>query len=168
MKTRLPVVSAIAAALLAGCASLYDARVPSSDVAQTMPLNWVETGAPNAPVPKRDWWRGFGSAELSALVDNAIAANPDMAIAAEHIVQAEAQVRVAGASLFPALNLGVDTGRRETRPPGGPWRGDNSSSLGLSASYEVDLWGGIAAGVRSADWALHATRFDAETVRLTL
>jgi NodT family efflux transporter outer membrane factor (OMF) lipoprotein len=161
-------VSTVAAALLGGCASLYDSPIPSFDVAPTVPGHWVEAGAKAELVLTREWWRGFGSAELSGFIDYALQANPDMAIAAEHIAQAEAQVRVAGASLFPALNLGIDTSRRESRPPGGPWRGDNSSSLGLSASYEVDLWGGIAAGVRSANWALNATRFDRETVRLTL
>lgn len=158
----------IAAALLGGCASLYDSPIPSFDIAPTVPGHWVEAGAKAGLVLTREWWRGYGSSELSGLIDYALQANPDMAIAAEHIAQAEAQVRVAGASLFPALNVGVDTSRRETRPPGGPWRGDSSSSLGLSASYEVDLWGGIAAGVRSANWTLKASRFDSETVRLTL
>ena len=133
-----------------------------------MPGHFVEAGAGNAVLLTQDWWRGFGSPELSGFIDNALLANPDMAIAMERVRQAEAQVRVAGASLFPALNLGADTSRRETRPPGGPFRGDSSSNLGLSASYEVDLWGGIAAGVRSAEWGLKASRFDRETVRLTL
>ena len=98
----------------------------------------------------------------------ALSANPDMAIAAEHVRQAEAQVRIAGATLFPALNFGAGTARRETRPQGGSWSGDNSSSAALSASYEIDLWGRNASGVRAAESSLRATRFDQETVRLTL
>src|SRR5204862_71753 len=71
-------------------------------------------------------------------------------------------------SLFPVLNFGAGTGRREVRPDGGSWSGTNSSDASLGASYELDLWGGIAAGVRSAKSSLNATRFDQETVRLTL
>src|SRR6185295_17803161 len=82
--------------------------------------------------------------------------------------QAEAQVRIAGASLFPGLDFSASTGRRETRPQGRTWTRADSSSASLSASYEIDLWGGIAAGVRSAESSLAATRFDQETVRLTL
>ena len=38
----------------------------------------------------------------------------------------------------------------------------------FSASYELDLWGRNAAGVRAAESSLRATRYDLETVRLTL
>ena len=47
-----------------------------------------------------------------------------MAIAAEHVRQAEAQVRIAGSTLFPALNFGADTARLETHPQGGSWSGE--------------------------------------------
>jgi NodT family efflux transporter outer membrane factor (OMF) lipoprotein len=91
-----------------------------------------------------------------------------MTIAAERVRQAEAQVRIAGASLFPALNLNAATARRETHPDGGPWKGADSSSAALSASYEIDLWGRNASGRRAAEASLRASRFDRETVRLTL
>jgi len=160
--------TAIAVAMLGACASLQDPPSPAPGAAASMPGHWAEDSASGAIPLSRDWWNGFGSVELSGLVEGALAANPDLAIAAERIRQAEAQVRIAGASLFPALNLGADTSRHESRPPGGQWRGESSSGLGLSASYEVDLWGGIAAGVRSTEWSLRASRFDRETVRLTL
>jgi len=133
-----------------------------------MPAGWTEQGASDAVALTRDWWRTFRSDELSALIDAALRANPDMAIAAERVRQAEAQVRIAGATLFPALDFSAGTARRETRPDGGRWSGVDSSGASLSASYEIDLWGRNAAGVRSADASLRAARFDEETVRLTL
>ena len=133
-----------------------------------LPASWTEPGAPDAvPIPA-DWWRSFGSAELSALIDASLKASPDMAIAAERVLQAEAQVRIAGATLFPVLNFNAATASRETRPYGGSWSGANSSSGALSASYEIDLWGRNAAGVRAAQSSLRAVRFDGDTVRLTL
>jgi NodT family efflux transporter outer membrane factor (OMF) lipoprotein len=162
---RFPLIPAVLAALALGaCATAGDPPAP----APAMPAAWAESGAADAAAPARDWWRGYGSVELTALIDAAMRASPDMAIAAEHVRQAEAQVRIAGSTLFPALNFGAATGRRETRPQGGPWRGANSSDAAFSASYEVDLWGRNAAGVRAATSSLRATRFDRETVRLTL
>ena len=133
-----------------------------------VPPAWAEPAPSGAACPPPDWWRSFGSEELSALIDAALSANPDMAIAAERVRQAEAQVRIAGATLFPALNFGAATSRRETRPDGGSWSRNDGSSAAFSASYEIDLWGRNAAGVRSAESSLRASRFDLETVRLTL
>ena len=158
------VFAALATLALGACATVGN---PTASV-PAMPEAWAESGAPDAAAPAPDWWRSFGSAELSGLVAAGMRANPDMAIAAEHVGQAEAQVRIAGSTLFPALNFGAVTARRETRAQGGRWSGADSASGTLSASYEVDLWGRNALGVRAAESFLRATRFDHETVRLTL
>jgi multidrug efflux system outer membrane protein len=157
----LPVLAAL---VLGACALRGKAPAP----APPMPLAYAETAAADAAAPARDWWAAFGSLELSSLVAAALAANPDMAIAAEHVRQAEAQVRIAGSSLFPVVNLGAGSSRRETRVDRGTWQTDDASNATLTASYELDLWGKNAAGVRSARAALAASRFDGETVRLTL
>jgi NodT family efflux transporter outer membrane factor (OMF) lipoprotein len=133
-----------------------------------MPGAWSESVAPGAAALSADWWRNFDSRELSALVAAALATNPDIAIAAERVRQAEAQARIAGASLFPELSFSAGTSRRETHPDGGAWARSDTSSASLSASYEIDLWGRNAAGVLSAESSLRASRFDFETVRLTL
>src|SRR6188768_2690819 len=86
----------------------------------------------------------------------------------ERILQAEVQVRIAGASLLPEVGFGAGTSRRETRPNGGSWSRSDGSSAAFSASYEVDLWGRNAAGVRVTESSLAATRYDFETARLTL
>lgn len=152
------------AALLGGCA----VTGPAPDAAPAMPLAYTEVSATDAAMPAGDWWAAFDSAELTALIGAAEAANPDLAIAAERLLQAEAQVRTADASLFPALNLGIGSSRRETRPDGGEWTTNDASSASLSASYELDLWGRNAAGRDAAAASLRASRFDRETVRLTL
>jgi len=160
---RLAFLFAVLAALALGaCATAGNPPAPA------MPAAWAEPGASDAASPARDWWRSFGSAELSGLIDAALSASPDMAIAAEHVRQAEAQARIAGASLFPALNFSAGTGRGESRPPGGSWSGGNSSNAALSASYELDLWGQNASAARSAEFLLRASRFDQQTIRLTL
>jgi NodT family efflux transporter outer membrane factor (OMF) lipoprotein len=152
------------AMLLGACAITGNAPAP----APGMPQTYAERAVPDAAVPAQDWWDAFGSQELSSLITAALASNPDLAIAVERVLQAEAQARIAGATLFPALNFGAGSSRRETRVDGGNWETGDASSAAFSASYELDLWGKNASGVRSAEAALRASRFDQETVRLTL
>jgi NodT family efflux transporter outer membrane factor (OMF) lipoprotein len=85
----------------------------------------------------------------------------------ERVRQAEAQVRVASASLFPSLNLGFGTSTRTANDSRGSTT-TQASSTTLSVSYEVDLWGRNRAGVQAAQSSLQATAFDRDTARLTL
>jgi NodT family efflux transporter outer membrane factor (OMF) lipoprotein len=131
------------------------------------PKGWSEAAAPGAAEVGATWWNAFGSPELERLVGEALVASPDLAIAAERVRQAEAQVRVAGASLFPSLDLGYATSAQARRSDGVRESSEGSSAT-LSASYEIDLWGRAAAGIRGAQASLEATRFDHEAARLTL
>jgi multidrug efflux system outer membrane protein len=151
-------------ALLAGCATTSAPPRPAVSV----PEHWRETStAADAPVPLA-WWRAFDSAELAGLIGAALADSPDLAAASERVKQAEAQVRVAGASLFPTLDLGITSVRRNTKSDEGPAVNVDTTNGVLNASYEIDLWGRLASGVRSAESSLLASRYDLETVRLTL
>ena len=159
----------VAVAVLAlGACSITGKAPEVPAIASNMPPAFTERALADAAVTEPDWWRSFSSEELSALTAAALGANPDLVIATERVRQADAQVRIAGASLFPEINFGAGTSRRETRPDGGSWSTTDGSSAAFSASYELDLWGRNAAGVRAAESSLRASRFDLETVRLTL
>ena len=160
----------MAVALALGGCSTAGKPPLAPEIATSMPTAWDETALADTDAASVDpaWWRSFDSEELSALIVASLSANPDLAIAAERVLQAEAQVRIAGASLFPQLSVGAGTARGKVRPDGGDWKTSDASSVSFSASYELDLWGGNAAGVRAAESSLRASRFDRETVRLTL
>ncbi len=113
------------------------------------------------------WWRSFSSAELNALIDQALRNNQDLAAAAARLLQAEASSRAAGAPLLPRLdgNLGAS---REGRLGGNGDATGNRYSGGLVASYEVDLWGRLAADYDAAQAELAASRFDRDALRLSL
>jgi multidrug efflux system outer membrane protein len=168
MKHLASVAASVVTVLALGACSITGRPVQLPEIASGMPAAWTERALPDAAVTAPDWWRSFDSAELSALIAAALADSPDLAIAAERVRQAEAQARIAGASLFPELGFGAGTSRRETRPDGGDWVRSDGSSAALSASYELDLWGRNAAGARAAESSLRATRYDLESVRLTL
>jgi NodT family efflux transporter outer membrane factor (OMF) lipoprotein len=151
-------------AALGGCATTSAPPQP----AVTVPDAWREAPDPARGPVSLDWWRAFDSAELADLIAGALAGSPDLAAASERVRQAEAQVRVAGASLYPTLDLGVTTIRRDTRPDQGPAVNVDTTNATLSASYEIDLWGRLGSGVRAAESSLAASRYDLETARLTL
>src|SRR5260370_23280470 len=88
--------------ILSGCT--LESEKP--DLALDTPGKYRAThGASEAAVPKLDWWRGFRSRELVSLIEDAQAHNFDIAIAVAQIQQADAQVRIAGAPLFPLIDF---------------------------------------------------------------
>jgi len=157
-------LGAVMALMLAGCATTATSARPQVP----LPATWQEPIAAAAEPPAAAWWRRFNSAQLETLVAEALAASPDLAAAAEKVVQAEGQVRQSGASLFPALNLSGSTGRSRSEPHGGAASESDSTRLSLSASYEVDVWGRIAAGVTAAEASLAVAHYDYEAARLSL
>src|SRR5271170_3651703 len=96
-------------ATLSGC--LLEADKP--DIAIDVPQGYKYTDKktePEAAPPSLDWWSGFRSAELTSLMQEAQAANLDIAVAIAQILQADAQVRIAGAPLLPTIDFnGSDT-----------------------------------------------------------
>lgn len=148
---------------VAGCATTSDIPAPGLD----MPAAYRAEAQEATVELSRDWWRSFESQELAELIELALRESPDLAIAVERVRQAEAQVRIAGASLFPQLDLGASTNRRRTDPDRGSAVTTESTSATLSASYEIDAWGRNAAGRRAAEALLDVSRFDEESLRLT-
>src|SRR5689334_15162344 len=85
----------------------------------------ASSAGPDAAPPVLDWWRGFGSSELTSLMDAAQISNLDIAVAIAQVVQADAQVGVAGAPLLPSLTGAASAERAHF---GSTSSGSNSSS----------------------------------------
>lgn len=155
-------LSPLALLLLAGCSH----TASPVDVLPTPPNEWQHAAPADEPVPA-DWWRGFASPELDVLIEQALAGNHDLAAAAARLRQAQASARAAGAPLLPALdgNLGAS---REGRLGGDAETAGNQYRGGLAASYEVDLWGRLAANHDAALAELAASRFDRDALTLSL
>jgi NodT family efflux transporter outer membrane factor (OMF) lipoprotein len=136
-----------------------------SDPALDLPGSYRTAGRGRAhdALPKLDWWRGFRSRELTALMEEAQLANLDIAAAVARIVQADGQARVVGAALLPSLNFEADATRAKS--PGG--RDTASLRVALNASYEVDFWGRNRALLRAAEEGAVASRYDREVVVLS-
>jgi NodT family efflux transporter outer membrane factor (OMF) lipoprotein len=141
---------------------------PSSDdlLKETLPSTplpgeWTAQGA--KPGDVEDSWLGtFGDAQLDALVAEAIEHNADLRAAAARVEQAEGYVKVAGGELYPTVSaLGK---------AGGKMSGDSSGLEGylVSASWELDLWGRVRYGKRSATEQYTSVQSDFNFARQSL
>jgi len=117
---------------------------------------------------EKEWWKTFESTQLTQLVELAQQKNPDVVIASERVRQAELQMKIANASLFPSFNLNASSGEKKSKPDSGSWSNSGSTSVGVSASYEVDLWGGEMANRHAARSNYKATEFSNEATRLSI
>src|SRR6201990_1700587 len=69
-----------------------------------MPVQFRATAESGAEVwPSSEWWQGFRSPELDALIEAARTQNLDIVAAIARIRQADAQVRIAGAAMLPTV-----------------------------------------------------------------
>jgi len=154
-------------ALLAACS--VGPRYQRPDIA--LPGQWHESGAAGTPAsvwPAADWWHGFGSERLDALIAAAEQSNDDLAGAIARVQEADAQARIAGAALLPSLDLGVTATRQRAPVSGSGPRTFNDFNPELSASYELDFWGKNRATRDAARAAAAASRYDRQTVALTV
>ena len=163
----------IVALSLAGCLTPQTVEKP----VVVLPVSW-ESRADGAGVwPDAAWWRGFASSELDDLVAAAASGNDDLAAAVLRIREAELQARIAGAALQPTLSgsTGVDRSwsKRSTTIGGRTTTsndlvGETSWSGGLTAGYQVDLFGANRAAVDAAMARVAASAYDRATVAITL
>jgi outer membrane protein, multidrug efflux system len=163
---RLRLAACIAAVALASCS--LGPRYHRPDVPP--PDHWLTPGDPAATDwPTTDWWRTFQSSDLDAFIAEAQRANDDLRAAVARVQQADAQRRIAGAPLLPALAVSAQATRaRAPVPPSGTFAtGDDFNPL-LAASYQLDFFGKNRALLAAATATAHASRYDRTTVELTV
>lgn len=119
-----------------------------------------------------EWWRLFDDPTLNDLVATALASNTDIVQAVARIEQADANVRVVNAALFPQLNLAGTGGRTAyssrvaaPEPPGELLQ--NNLLLELSASFEIDFWGKLRRASEAARAQDLSTRYAKDVVTLS-
>jgi len=158
--------------LLNACA----ASLPAVDSGVAAPTAWQYAARDAAQLNNQRWWTQFGSPQLNRLIEQARRDSFDVAAAVARVRQAQAKAVIAGAPLLPEVKFNLSTSHQKLlRGQGGPdldatQSNDTVNSFGanLSASYEVDFWGGRAAARDSALHSLRASASDQATVELTL
>ena len=78
------------------------------------------------------WWQRFGDPVMTALIQEALQANPNIATAQANLRSARAQRLIAGAALLPGLSAGGSARRSG---------GSDNYGMTLDASWEADVFG---------------------------
>jgi len=154
--------------LLVACATgTSNQRPPPAE----LPAAWKES-APRFAEDGR-WWRIYDDAVLDGLVDESLASNADLAIAAARVDEARALVGEAESAFWPTVDARGGASRQQlsrrtpTSFPGVPTRFTDYRAT-LNVSYEVDIFGRLRAGARAARAELQADEAARDAVRLAL
>ncbi|MGN8278213.1 efflux transporter outer membrane subunit [Pseudomonas sp. SMN5] len=170
MKAHLTLLAA--SLVLAACGS----PLPKPDSGIEPPPAWQNVETPGARTDNQQWWTHFGSPQLNRLIEQARLDSHDLAAAMARVRQAQASAVIAGAPLLPEIKAGLNGNRQELLRGKGYSQLDVSREsrtidyydANLSATYELDFWGGKRAARDSALGSLSASQFDRATVELTL
>lgn len=154
--------------MLAACsAPAVRQEIPQEVAVVKLPARWQLASDVSANKASVHWWQGFGSPELTGLIDMARQQSWDVAAAVARVNQAAAGARQASAGLLPELTGGLNAAAYRRLDGAQHTASDRMGAL-LSASYEVDFWGRNRALRDAAQSGLQASVFDRDTVQLTV
>lgn len=119
------------------------------------------------------WWTSFGSPTLDALVDRALASNPDLQAAQAALRAAREAYYVQRGALLPTLDGGYSLTRSRISEIIAPPLASNAQLYTLhtgqlNVGYVPDVFGGVRRQVESAEAQAENQRFQTEAAYLSL
>ncbi len=141
--------------LIAGCKVGPDYAPPDQPIPDE--YAWADPQQETPPAEPTTWWHRFDDPTLDTLIAKATFDNFDLRIAAERIDEYRAIYGIAASELYP--DLGAIAAYSRERTPGTDFTVSgfslggtpyNSYSVGLDASWEIDLFGRIARSIEAA------------------
>lgn len=167
----------IALCVLTGCSvgpKYRPQAVPIQPFHNAPPAGERNTAAP----PLDTWWEGFHDLELTRIIQRVVDQNLDLAASLTRVEQAQAAAKEAGARLKPsgAVSAQSNTFRQSLESQVGRYAGDlpgfhrdqSYLDLGVAASWEIDLFGGLRAGVEAASAEVQAAEAERLGVRVSV
>ena len=156
---------------LTGCWRNVD-RSPSPTL--NPPKSWSIPTSVSTDVNTTYWTEDFGDANLTALVREAWANNPDLSAGSHRVEMAREQAIMAGADRLPQIGLGLSSSQTKRNMIGFNFPGASKSfttesyGLNLNVSGELDLWGRLRDERRAAKVEWEASAEDYRATRLSL
>ncbi|SHH00469.1 efflux transporter outer membrane subunit [Massilia sp. CF038] len=158
----------LAALLLVACSTVPELKQPAID----MPSAYKEApdgttwkvAQPAEAQARGQWWLAFNDPVLTGMIDEATRANATLAVAAARVKQARALAGLSEANRGLQVGVGVGvqrTGAEAVAP-------SNLYQASLTASYEVDLFGRLGAGIGAARADAAASEATYKSVLLAL
>ncbi|MDK2553304.1 multidrug resistance outer membrane protein MdtQ [Citrobacter youngae] len=167
--------------LMVGCAPMHDNR---QSLSQQTPAVNVDSALPAALKngwPDSQWWKAYHDPQLNALIDSTLKNSPDMQVAEQRIQLAEAQAKAVKAQDGPEVDFSADVERQRMSAEGlmgpfaitdpaagttGPWY--TNGTFGLTAGWNLDLWGKNRAEVAARIGEVKAREAEREQTRQLL
>ncbi|MFZ6861758.1 efflux transporter outer membrane subunit [Undibacterium sp. Ji67W] len=146
MKKDVSSISVFGASLLmVACATVG----PNYSVPENhLPANFSQSSV--GTLQPGEWWKGFGDTDLNALIEQALASNPDIAVADARLRQSRALQGMYDAASGPTLeavgrvskdNLSQNSEQFANVPLKHPLLEFSNRQIGFDASWEIDVWG---------------------------
>ena len=140
-------VAPAALALLSAC-STPPVQPPTPSVPLPAAFAHGEPATVAGTIVDGAWWAGYGDPTLKALVDEALAANHDVAIALQRVAQARAGRDAQSSRLWPTVGLQASASRSDSGLPDPVKQGlpdTRALRAGVDVAWEIDLAGGVRA-----------------------
>ncbi|MEJ0002729.1 MAG: efflux transporter outer membrane subunit [Pararobbsia sp.] len=149
---------------IAGCSLTPDYQKPDLGLPTAFketPLDVKDAGtwktaAPSEQLARGEWWAVFDDPALDDLEKQAMASNQDLAAAAARLKEARGLLQNARSAFFPTLDGGFGPTREKVSPASLELTPDTSAAPETlwraqgTVSYEVDLFGRVAANAAAA------------------
>ena len=106
-------------------------------------------------------------------MDQALTSNASLRLAVARVEQADALAREAGASFFPQIDGSAGIQQHQGEHQDGTYvatqpRIRQSRSVGLSTSFELDVWGRIRRANEAARATVLASQYSRDAIRLSI
>jgi NodT family efflux transporter outer membrane factor (OMF) lipoprotein len=111
------------------------------------------------------WWLDLKDPELTTLIGQALSGNFSLRIARDRLTEVKASARQAGALLSPAVDARANAATRQNYQTNSS---EETLLLEFAASYEIDLWGRLAAARDAAVLDTQATQADLNTAAVSI
>jgi len=120
---------------------------PVQPAAPSVPFSaaFAQGGPAAGPVLDHSWWAGYGDPTLTALIEEALAANHDVATALQRVVQARAGRDAQSSRLWPTVGVQASASRSDSGLPAPVKQGQPDTRAlraGVDVAWEIDLAGG--------------------------
>lgn len=132
------------------------------DIPLEEPQDFSGTG--ESAIPDQ-WWTVFGDNRLNALIDSALDKNMDLISIWHQLEASRAIVKRESSFLLPDIEAGAQTAVSRPVPD---FAGGETTQIGISAGYEVDLWGRIRASVQAEEFNVQTSYYDYQTAALSI
>ncbi|MEN6487924.1 MAG: efflux transporter outer membrane subunit [Smithella sp.] len=158
------IIFLVVSSLLCGCSLLPRSAYQRPNV--QLPATWQGRTVTGSAVADREkWWKNFQDPVLDELIDRALRTNNDLAAATIKVQRARLKSRLTDTNLTPTLEVNAAGSiNRDLK------NNTDSKSYNVTGalSYELDLWGKLAAARDSSRWEAEATEVDRQNTALSL